>query len=417
VPPDPRFGARYLDLAHVAELKVGFRGTATVNAGMKVVVVNDKLHAAFRRMQGLNPDLIIRSGEVQSNEQLLSLFVEAADGDEETLQNMMRMVVSGNHSRVALNELSTQFSHNEKFQMNEASWYVAPDNDMTMRMLTLLGISDNSKKTKKSGFREFIIGMHDRYVLMANSLDDDQEKFYAARVKKDMTWAIGEDMNANTMGQWWSLAQIQGPLWDAICPILRGEFETNTTTKIKNSVPASCSHFVRLAGIPVESAVSCLDQVRLNQITWATCAQKLSIHKCTRRIMIDASKLAYTNGFLLGVGEVPKNKASRASSNQFWLDAFESVTAAAPALNDEWVYSQAQAYKDVLQGTPLPEAFWESISGAFKAAKRDSEYKQVSHAPFSCQPLSWCALSISNTLTPKLLCRNMPSLARNSPSC
>jgi hypothetical protein len=70
--------------------------------------------------------------------------------------------VAGDHSRVAMGELTDQFPKNEKYQYAFVDVVVCEENHETNRFLGLIGAVDNMKPNRKPDFREWILGMHRR---------------------------------------------------------------------------------------------------------------------------------------------------------------------------------------------------------------------------------------------------------------
>ena len=96
--------------------------------------------------------------------------------------------VAGDHSRVAMGELTKQFPKNEKYQYAFVDVVVCEENHETNRFLGLIGAVDNMKPNRKPDFREWILGMHRR--AMEALIADEWDKEYVRFLKQDMRTSL-----------------------------------------------------------------------------------------------------------------------------------------------------------------------------------------------------------------------------------
>jgi hypothetical protein len=172
--PAPSYAARGLNDGHVTDLMKNFQRTGNTPMDIKNVIINDQLFAALREDQCLG-NLSDAARPEDELDQLIN------DVDSEDPKPRPR-AYCGNHSRVGVTNLLVDFPGSRTWGAVRSLIIVAEDNEETIRMLTMLGLVDNTKVVKLATFAGHVLGLHSR----AFALGINAAKERMADIKADL---------------------------------------------------------------------------------------------------------------------------------------------------------------------------------------------------------------------------------------
>ena len=259
--PRDSIRARTADPAHVKTLKASFKKWNNGPNDVQVLVM-------------------IKAGTTSSDSKIKNVDKLPNKRDfnfEEwypTLKYHGFQVICGDHSVEAIKSLLVKFKTNPPWvRLNVQVFIGMLDNPDVSRFAKLWGTSDNMKKAvqRKVTVLEQLVDTHrlfyelpliDSYLQSQKKQEGKGHKSaeWVRQFKQDRMAAL--NMKKGLWGQTWSLAKMNGPIWDMIEKIFTGrECHAN------HVVPKSVSHFVHTADIPDDIILGWLNDIILGEST------------------------------------------------------------------------------------------------------------------------------------------------------
>jgi hypothetical protein len=271
--PDPVWGSRYRNEAHVLVLKESFIDTATVNEHVYVILEDAQMYEAMLQWRGAGAD-------------------ESKMG-ELAVENLVKRVgrglqaFAGDHSRYATQKLQLQFPNCELWRtIPKCELFIAPPTPENRRMLRILSNLDNITQGLQLKLNFWVVvEQHHRHLL---SLTDDYADGMvphgaAKQLRLDLVKTKLVDSIA-TSKQIHALCMHQGQVWDLIAEILQGNVAPVPGKKKAPAPPKSCYPFNCMGGIPATTVVTSLQKVIAGEWTVATLRKQCVLYKAKRRV-------------------------------------------------------------------------------------------------------------------------------------
>ena len=270
--PDILWAARGLDMSHVKDMKVSFVQTATINTNMLVVIIHDILCQRLeqQKLLGQGPD-----GPTRSREELLQVLGCTAMNIRVTFK---LYTAGGNHSRVGLLELGSEFPLNRSYKDVRFQLCVMPTGPKTTRVLTMYGNIDNMKLNLAPNFSSIVRGI--RLRMYATSVEGPTAA-ERKEMEEDLSWCLR--MQPGQIGLHFALASRTPAVWALVDKLMKGEF--THVGDMHNKPANSCGNFYMLGGnLPEEVTLKLLDSVLNNTLSWTGLRGEVAKYKIKDRI-------------------------------------------------------------------------------------------------------------------------------------
>jgi hypothetical protein len=293
--PAKSWAARRINLEHLVTLRESFMKAGTVNHCLLAVITDAKLLVAMQeqRLLGVDPDstLPLTITDLSTMLQCSPTVIK---------EQYPLMTAQGNHTRVTLLQLGSEYPTQAKYKLAYMQILIVQPEDDTTRFLTMIGNLDNIKCSLKPDFAQSILGIHDRNLEIEQG-NRTPESLTQLRI--DLSYSLA--LNPGDCGHYFVLGGRTGDCWDAIEELLKGNFLTNTATKIKNKPPTSVAHFTSIGNLPDEVVVKLLKCIQYNEISWVAFGNEILKYKMCGRIRREVADRLSTTGAVPKL-QVPK---------------------------------------------------------------------------------------------------------------
>jgi hypothetical protein len=389
LPARADMGARDLENTHVGTLEAGIVLKATAPDHIFGVTVDSALYAdLLQRGKLANPDL-----NYGTRDDVMLIY----NADKPPLMPKIHAII-GAHSSAAFKNIKKKHPGNMLCRP-KITWAVAPDTQLTIDNLTLLGLMDNELARRSTDWNTHTQGLHNRWVYADMERKEGKPSAeYAKMAKKQVAVSTGK--SDSMVNAWWQLAKRTGPYWKVLHQLLSGQFEAAADPEdhydedgewvapgakaIKNHMPLSVDVFQKLGGIPDDVAVDLLQKVQRNLINWQSFKSKLSLYKNAEEIRIFTAKHLTGLGYLDGIkiSKPSKNKQGKSSgrvskheTDQLWLTKYATdLGVPLPGVfGPDFIEGWAQAMGTKAKAT-IPDHFKDTIvKNWLERNKKDSK--------------------------------------------
>ena len=143
--------------------------------------------------------------------------------------------IIGDHTQIVVKGLHADFPSNQLWKTIRGQLLICTRTEDNYGILKSWGVADNQKGEARAvtTFRDKLLSIHNDIVVMARRLASGQLTKKAAKASLQQLKAnrgLEYNLNANSMGQLWGIAQRTGAVWDALEKIIEGKV-TNVNVK------------------------------------------------------------------------------------------------------------------------------------------------------------------------------------------
>jgi hypothetical protein len=239
---------------------------------------------------------------------------------------------------------------------------VAEDTPETTRMLTMLGLMDNTKVVQLASFAGHVLGMHER--AYAQGIRSVKER--VPEIKQDLEQSA--NLKPELVGQMWQLAKRDGVYWDDLEAILTGNWNLQVNERAINIIPVSCGNFTQLGGLSDDVCVDLLRRVVNNEWKLSMMNKMAKQAKITLRVKAESVDFMECTNYI--DSKAPPKLAAKARKDYLvsrWNDLEEQF----PAFNDTFLETWTAGFSQVLQCHPVPENSKREISKISQKSKEE----------------------------------------------
>jgi hypothetical protein len=175
--------------------------------------------------------------------------------------------VIGDHSKEAVKQLHNQFPRNRQYQtISVETFLISKKSNNSLSLAQSVGTLDNTlmNMQKANTTWDMILQMHRRFDHLQMEHETKRD-FRLAWRQYRTTCSANMGVPDNSVGSMMCLAQIQGPLWDNIEKIFKGEVTANPNTQFR--IPSSHGHFVSMSDIPYPQLEEWTNQIVNGEMT------------------------------------------------------------------------------------------------------------------------------------------------------
>ena len=254
--------------------------------------------------------------------------------------------IIGDHTQLVVKSLHEDFPNNQLWRTIRGQLLICTRTEDNYDILKSWGVADNQKGEARAvtTFRDKLLSIHNDIVAMSSRVDSGQLTKKMAKTNLQQLKAnrgLEYNLNANSMGQLWGIAQRTGAVWDALKKITEGKVH-HANPKKRFIPPISAAPFTQMGGIPDRDLVVLLGNVVNGTYTLKMIAESCKRWKATARVQKE----------ILAHQDIKMTD---------WLEAQKKFqTACDPHFVASWV--QVILTAKILARSPMPGDFHRSLS-------------------------------------------------------
>ncbi len=272
--PEERYRARTAQQANVDALEKSLLTFGTVNEHVEVV-------------------LFVAGNKPLPPKGSFKVPTSADDLKARGLEGFFTIV--GDHSQRAMNQLHKRFRANPQWASMSVVVYVFQRNTDSYSALKSWGILDNIKGEKRVtvSFQDKITALHEDYLALKEFELTSGHKERTSQLKEQRRKDFG-DISMGQIGQLWSIASRDGPVWTLLIQIITGDITAPMQLKSSNRRPGqrrtgvktvkSAACFTNIGGVEDVMLISLLEAVVKGQATLQKLNEQCALVKARMRI-------------------------------------------------------------------------------------------------------------------------------------